>query len=157
MLWRGFPKRLQSALKGLCCLARTGGAMRSQEIANRIGVSKAETAKVLQLLAWAGFVTSRRGAKGGFQLAVGADQITTGQVIDFFVPKYEAEPDGDCPVMRALRETAAPCQKAFGSLTLADIARLKRSDKVQESTRRKVHQQNLQQRRNPGARFLERK
>jgi DNA-binding IscR family transcriptional regulator len=88
---------------------------------------------------------------------VGADKITTGQVIEFFVSKYEAEPDGDCPVMRALRETTAPCQKAFGSLTLADIAKLKGSEKVQESTRRKVHQQNLQQRRNPGAQFLERK
>src|SRR6202165_4402346 len=124
--------------------------MQSQVMTDRIGVSRAETAKVLQLLAWGGFLTSRRGTKGGFHLAVGADQITTGQVIDFFVPKYEAEPDGDCPVMRALRETTAPCQKAFGSLTLADIARLKGSEKVQ-ATRRKVHQQNLQQRRNPGA------
>lgn len=148
MLWRGFSKRLQSALKGLCCLARSGRAMRSQEIANRIGVSKAETAKVMQLLAWRGFVTSRRGAKGGFQLAVDADQITTGQVIDFFASKYEAEPDGDCPVMRVLRETTAPCQKAFGNLTLADIAKLKGSEKIQESTHRKVHQQNLQQRGN---------
>jgi Rrf2 family protein len=156
MLWPGFPKRLQSALKGLCCLARSGSAMQSQEIADRIGVSKAETAKVLQLLAWGGFVNSRRGAKGGFQLAVGADQITTGQVIDFFVSKYEAEPDGDCPVMRVLRETTAPCQEAFGSLTLADIAKLKGSEKGR-ATRRKVHQQNLQQQRNPGAQFLERK
>jgi Rrf2 family protein len=157
MLWRSFPKRLESALKGLCCLARSGSAMQSQEIAKRIGVSKAETAKVMQLLAWGRFVTSRRGTKGGFQLVVGADKITTGQVIEFFVSKYEAEPDGDCPVMRALRETTAPCQKAFGSLTLADIAKLKGSENVQESTRRKVQQPNLQQRRNPGAPFLERK
>jgi Rrf2 family protein len=157
MLWPGLPKRLQSALKGLCCLARSGSAMQSQEIADRIGVSKAETAKVMQLLAWGGFVTSRRGTKGGFQLGMRADQITTGQVIDFFASKYEAEPDGDCPVMRALRETTAPCQEAFGSLTLADIAKLKGSEKIQESTRRKVHQQGLQQRRNPRAQFLERK
>lgn len=121
MIWPGFPKRLQSALKGLCCLAHSGEAMRSQEIAERIGVSTAETAKVLQLLAWGGFVTSRRGSKGGFHLAASSDQITTAQVIDFFVSKTEAEPDGDCPVMRALRETTAPCQQAFGSLTLADI------------------------------------
>ncbi len=139
MIWPGFPRRLQSALKGLCCLARSGSAMHSQEIADRIGVSKAETAKVLQLLAWGGFLTSRRGTKGGFQLAVGADQITTGQVIDFFASKYEAEPDGDCPVMRALRETTAPCHEAFGRLTLRDIAKLKGSDKVQKSTRRVIY------------------
>ena len=122
MIWPGLPKRLHSALKGLCCLAYSGGAMQSHEIAERIGVPKAETAKVLQLLAWGGFVTSRRGTKGGFQLRASAYQITMGEVIDFFLPKYEAEPDDDCPVMRALRETTAPCQKAFGSLTLADIA-----------------------------------
>ena len=138
MLWLGFPKRVQSALKGLCCLARSGGAMQSKEIAKRIGVSHAETAKVLQLLAWGGVVTSRRGSKGGFHLAPRADQRTTGEVINFFLPKYQAPPDGDCPVMRVLRETSAPCQKAFGSLTLADIAKLKGSKKVRESTRRRV-------------------
>jgi len=122
MVWPGFPKRLLSALKGLCCLAHWGGAMQAQEIAGKIGVSKAETAKVLQLLAWGGFVTSRRGYKGGFQLATSADQITTGQVMEFFFSKYQPEPDGDCPIIRALRESMAPGQKAFGSLTLADVA-----------------------------------
>jgi Rrf2 family protein len=123
MLWPGFPKRLQSALKGLCCLARSGSAMRSQEIANRIGVSKAETAKVLQLLVWGGFVTSRRGAMGGFRLAEDADQLTTGEVIKFFLAKYQAPPDGDCPIMLRLRETIAPCQEAFARLRLVEIAR----------------------------------
>ena len=94
----------------------------SKEIAEKIGVSKAETAKVLQLLAWGGFVTSRRGYKGGFQLATRADQITTGEVMDFFFSRYRPEPDGDCPIMRALRESIAPGQEAFGSLTLADVA-----------------------------------
>ena len=45
MVWPGFPKRLQSALKALCCLAESGNGMQSQEIAERIRVSKAETAK----------------------------------------------------------------------------------------------------------------
>ena len=120
MISSGLPKRLQSALKGLCSLPHSGGAMRSQEIAERIGVSTAETAKILQLLAWGGFVTSRCGTKGGIQLAASADQVTTGQVVDFFLSKYDVEPDGNCPVMQALRETTAPCQKAFGSLTMAD-------------------------------------
>ena len=54
MVWPGFPKRLQSALKALCCLAESGNGMQSQEIAERIRVSKAETAKILQLLVWGG-------------------------------------------------------------------------------------------------------
>ena len=66
MTWPPFPKRLQSALKALGCLAENDGAMLSQEIAKQIGVPDAETAKVLQLLVWGGFVTSRRGSKGGF-------------------------------------------------------------------------------------------
>ncbi len=101
--------------------------MQSHEIAERIGVTKAETAKVLQLLAWGGFVTSRRGHKGGFQLAKSAERITTGEVMDFFFSNYQREPDGDCPVLRALRESTAPGQEAFGSLTLADVAAWPRS------------------------------
>jgi DNA-binding IscR family transcriptional regulator len=96
--------------------------MQSQEIAAKIGVSKAETAKILQLLAWGGFVTSQRGYKGGFQLAKSADQITTGEVMDFFFSKHPPERDGDCPILCALRESTAPGQEAFARLTLAYVA-----------------------------------
>lgn len=58
--------------------------MQSQEIARRIDASSSETAKILQLLVWGGFVTSRRGSKGGFQLASSTDQITMGEVFSFF-------------------------------------------------------------------------
>lgn len=122
MLWPGFPKRLLSALKGLCCLAHSDRAMQASEIAEGIGVSTFETGKVMQLLVWGGFVTSRRGSKGGFQLAAAADQITTGEVIRFFFSKYRIEPDLDCPVVSVLQTYGAPCQEAFERLTLADIA-----------------------------------
>src|SRR5437764_12708826 len=65
VLWLGFPKRLLSALKGLCCLAQSQRAMQAPEIAERIGVSQSETSKVMQMLVWGGFVTSRRGSNGG--------------------------------------------------------------------------------------------
>jgi len=113
---------LQSALKALCCLAESGEAMQSQQIAEQIRVSAAETAKILQLLVWGGFVTSRRGSKGGFHLAAGADQITMGEVIDFFLSRHPQEPDEGFAVMRIFEKTSAPCQKAFGRLTLTDIA-----------------------------------
>jgi len=121
MVWPAFPKRLQSALKALGCLAQSGDGMQSQKIAERIRVSKAETAKILQLLVWGGFVTSRRGTKGGFHLAASADQITMGEVIDFFLSRHPQERDLDFVVMRVLETTGAPCQKAFSKLTLADI------------------------------------
>ena len=121
VLWLGFPKRLLSALKGLCCLAQSQRVMQAPEIARRIGVSDSETGKVMQLLVWGGFVTSKRGSKGGFQLATTPDQITTGDVVRFFFSKYQDEPDRDCPVVHVLRTYSAPCQEAFGRLTLADI------------------------------------
>jgi len=96
--------------------------MQSQEIARQIEVSSAETAKILQLLVWGSFVTSKRGSKGGFHLAADADQITMGQVIDFFLSRHPQETDDRFTVMRIFEETTAPCQKAFGRLTLRDIA-----------------------------------
>ena len=98
--------------------------MQSQEIARQIHVSDAETAKVLQLLVWGGFVTSRRGSKGGFRLASTPDRITMGEVIDFFLARHPLETDSRSPVMRTLKRSMAPCQEAFGQLTLAEITKL---------------------------------
>jgi Rrf2 family protein len=123
MTWPAFPKRLQSALKALCCLAQSGREMQSQEIARQIDVSSAETAKILQLLVWGGFATSRRGSKGGFHLSSSANRITMGEVIDFFLARHRAEPEEGSPVMSVLRKSIAPCQRAFARLTLAEIAR----------------------------------
>ena len=138
MVWPGFPKRLQSALKALCCLAESGNGMQSQEIAERIRVSKAETAKILQLLVWGGFVTSRRGSKGGFHLAAEADQITMGEVIDFFLSRHPPEPDDDLAVMRVFEKTSAPCRRAFSRLTLADSVSRRSSRGRQHSAGKKV-------------------
>jgi Rrf2 family transcriptional regulator, nitric oxide-sensitive transcriptional repressor len=123
MTWPGFPKRLQSALKALSCLAQANEAMQSHVIAEHIAVPKAETAKILQLLVWGGFVTSRRGIKGGFDLAAKPENITMGEVIDFFLARHPAEAHEQSPVMLALAQSIAPCQKAFARLTLSDIAK----------------------------------
>ncbi len=138
MVWPAFPKRLQSALKALCCLAESGNAMQSQKIAERIRVSKAETAKILQLLVWGGFVTSRRGTKGGFHLAAEADRITMGKVIDFFLSRHPPEPDRDFGVMRVFEKTSAPCRRAFSRLTLADMVSRRSSRGRQHSAGKKV-------------------
>jgi Rrf2 family protein len=140
MTWPGFPKRMQSALKTLCCLADAQIAMQAQDIAERIDVPKAETAKILQLLVWGGFVTSRRGTKGGFQLAESAAGITMGEVIDFFVARHPVEEDRNSPVLRALRQAMAPGQQKFARLTLAEVARFparRSAPKSASSARRK--------------------
>ena len=122
MIWPGSSGRLLSGLKGLCCLASAKGTMQAHEITDRIHVSTAETGKVMQMLVWGGFVTSRRGSKGGFQLAATPDQIKAGEVVQFFLSKYQSDQDLDCPVMRVLENYSAPWQEAFGRLTLAEIA-----------------------------------
>lgn len=122
VIWFDFPMRLRTALKCLCCLAATDQPIRSPEIAEKAGVSPAETAKVLQLLILGGFVTSRRGSKGGFQLARSSSELTTGEVIDFFLAKHPTEPAAGCAVMQALDEAISPGQEAFAKLTLAEIA-----------------------------------
>jgi DNA-binding IscR family transcriptional regulator len=95
--------------------------MQATEICQMTCVSPAETAKVLQLLVLGGFITSRRGSKGGFHLVRSADQITTGAVIDFFLAKHSIEPEGDCPVMCVLNKIISPGQEAFAKLSLAEI------------------------------------
>lgn len=123
MTWPAFPKRLQSALTALCCLAQSGQEIQCHEIAERIQVPLAETAKILQLLVWGGFVTSRRGSKGGFQLASPADQITMGEVINFFLTRHAAEPQKSSSVMRTLYDCMAPCQNEFAELSLAAVTK----------------------------------
>lgn len=122
MTWPGFPKRLQSALKALCCLAQSGTAMQSSAIAGEIDVPKAETAKILQLLVWGGFVISRRGINGGFQLAMPPKKITMGEVIDFFLARQPEESTRNFPVLAALQLAVAPGQQKFSRLTLDQAA-----------------------------------
>ena len=121
MSWSGLPKRAQSALKCACCLAEAGTSLQSQQIAERIGTTKAETAKVLQLLSWGGFVHSKRGTSGGFWLSAAPDQIMAGDLIAFFLSHHREEADDDDPVSRAIRKTSAHCQAVLEHLTLADI------------------------------------
>ena len=122
MTWPGFPKRLQSALKALCCLAEQGTEMQAPAIAEQIDVPRAETAKVLQLLVWGGFVTSRRGIKGGFQLAAEPGRITMGEVIDFFLSRHPQENDHS-PLTRAMQSTLASGQDKFARLTLSEVTK----------------------------------
>ena len=135
MTWVEFPKRLRTALKALSVLAGEDRAMLSQEIAEEIGVTRDETAKVLQLLVWGGFVSSRRGSKGGFHLAQPPAKITTGSVIEFFLARHTADEDPNSPVMRALQRTGAPCQEAFAKLTMAEIASSDSSKKIRHGVK----------------------
>ena len=121
MSWSSLPKRVHSALKCLCCLAEAGTPLQAHQIADRVGISRPETAKVLQLLSWGGFVQSRRGTKGGFWLSESPDQIRAGKVISFFLANHSVEANEQDPVSRAIERSNARCQVVLENLTLADI------------------------------------
>jgi len=82
------------------------------EIAGRYGVSEHHVAKVLQRLARAGILRSVRGARGGFQLAQDAREVTLFDVVEVFEPRAPAASD------RAPRSRAAP---PAGARRLAEI------------------------------------
>ena len=121
MGWSSLPKRVHSALKCLCCLAEAGTPLQAHQVADRIGVGRPETAKILQLLSWGGFVQSKRGTKGGFWLRETPEQIRAGKVISFFLSNHSVEANDEDPVSRAIVKSNAHCQAVLESLTLADI------------------------------------
>src|SRR3989449_10041029 len=106
-----------------------------KRLLNGFASQKLKRRKSCNCSSGAGFVTSRRGTKGGFHLAAEADRITMGKVIDFFLSRHPPEPDDDLAVMRVFEKTSAPCQKAFGRLTLVDVASI-RQTKRSEIARR---------------------
>lgn len=122
MRWPVLPKRVHSSLKALCRLAAAVEPMRVNQIAADIEVAPAETAKVMQLLSWAGLVESRRGSQGGFWLARPAEQIHIGDVLQFFENRSTAAPTPDDPVLHSLQELSTPCRRKFFSITMAQLA-----------------------------------
>lgn len=63
------------------CLARHSRQMTTEAIARHVNVPLATVRKLLKLLVDAGLVQSRRGVRGGYQLALPARNITIADVI----------------------------------------------------------------------------
>jgi len=78
--------QVRESLQTLSCPAETRKTMLARDIASHANLPPAQTAKLLQLLTWAGFVKSRRGSKGGFWLAMPPKCIRVKDVISFFEP-----------------------------------------------------------------------
>jgi len=126
MDWPVLPRRISSALAGLCCLARSQGRVTAREIAACAGVPRAEAGKILQLLVWAGLVESRRGNKGGFWLRKAPQEILVADVLNFF-----SRPDEDTrrtPILSTLHELSQPCKTALAQLSIAELAQLEHLD-----------------------------
>jgi Rrf2 family protein len=127
------PPRIYESLKTLGCLANARGPLQAHEIASATGLPPAQTAKILQSMTWAGFVESRRGARGGFWLVIPASRIRVTDVIEFFShhPQNTSGHNSD-PVVQALALANARCQREYRHVTVADIAKL---DRLEHSKR----------------------
>lgn len=125
--WPELPKRLHHSLRILCCLAQSSGPRRARELAYCTGVPPAEAAKLLYLLAWGGFVASRRGSKGGFWLLRSPNRVRVRELIDFFHrPEAPAAAGADKdkdPVARLWQQATALSKQSFERHTLADLVR----------------------------------
>src|SRR6266581_3926206 len=122
MLCADLPPRIYESLKTLCCLANASEPLQAHEIASAAGLPPAQTAKILQLMTWAGFVDSRRGTKGGFWLIRPAELIRVTDVTDFFAHHTQSNsvPKRD-GLLKALERAIARCHKEFARITVADL------------------------------------
>ncbi|MCM2369685.1 RrF2 family transcriptional regulator [Aporhodopirellula aestuarii] len=69
------------AMRTLMVLATRKERVHVADVANLFGISVNHVAKVVNLLARAGFVRSVRGVGGGIELAQGTNEISIGEVI----------------------------------------------------------------------------
>ena len=122
MGWPELPKRVLYALRSLCCLAPVPGPVCAREVARCTGIPPAEAAKILYLLVWGGFASSRRGSKGGFWLRRPASRIHIGEVVNFLTSPLDLSSSrSNDPVLRIWRQTAAPSHEAFNRFSLEDL------------------------------------
>ena len=123
-----FSVSIEYAIHGMIYLARAAGekAVLLADIASAIKVPKEYMRKIFQMLTRARLVAGRRGAGGGYRLALPADELTLRQVVEAVegsLPLY------GCLHMRRQCELALSCpvQKAF------DAARQKMAEAMSAS------------------------
>lgn len=122
---------------GLRALMRLAGepdrTFTTDEIAIEFGISRHHLIKIVRRLGEAGYVTTRRGAGGGFRLARSAEVITVGEVVRALEARFPLvecfrNDGGACvltPKCRLKRHLAAAREAFFRELdrtTLAECA-----------------------------------
>ena len=122
---------------GLRMLMRMAGApdrgFSTAELAEEFGLSRHHLTKIIQKLAQAGYVTTRRGGGGGAMLSRPAGEIRLGSIIRlleegqplvecFAASGGDCTIDGRCRLKARLRSAEAAFRAALDRSTLADIA-----------------------------------
>lgn len=127
-----------------------GGASLATDISRAEGVPRSYLSKILQRLRRAGLVRSKRGAGGGYALALPASRVTLANVIEAMDGPLGLNPclDDDysgtctagrrCPVRRVWSEAQRKVFEILDSYTLEDLAEEKRKNFLRKKETKKV-------------------
>ena len=108
------------------------GPVRIKDIAERQGVSVKYLEKLVRELKQAGFVRSRRGPRGGHELAMPLEAVTVGGVVrtlegELSLVECDADPGRTCPRLadcltrEVWAEASRAMHKALDAISLADL------------------------------------
>ena len=127
-------RKADYALLILSHLHRGGEAASAREIAEHYGLSRGFVANILKELCQKGFVTSTRGAKGGYVLERPADEVSVADLLDGLddgfrlaecsEPHEDAEPcslSGTCPVRGAVAGLHERLSEMLRGVMLAEL------------------------------------
>lgn len=97
---------VQQAISAVLCIAEARGEpMRASTIAAATGAAGNYLSKILHSLARAGVLSSERGPRGGFRLALPADQLTLAAIAE----PFERQGQRRCLLGRPTCGDANPC------------------------------------------------
>ncbi len=127
-----FSQTTQYAIRAVVMLAyhQESGPVGNGVLAENAKIPPSYLAKILQGLVKTGVVASRRGAKGGFTLSKGPEEITLLDVVNAVepIPRIEGCPLGLdshahtlCPVHARLDEAMAQVEAVLSSATIAEL------------------------------------
>jgi Rrf2 family protein len=108
------------------------GPVRIKDIAERQGVSIKYLEKLVRELKQAGFVRSRRGPRGGHELAMPLEAVTVGDIVrtlegELSLVECDADPGrvcprlADCLTREVWAEASRAMHKALDAISLADL------------------------------------
>ncbi len=128
------PRRLDHAIRGVCYVANAKCPVFVKEVSARENIPQASLAKIFQLLARRGILSSAKGWTGGFSLALPPEMITMGKIIDAldgaFLPErcplaneLCGRDKGACLIYQNWRQAANLMIKHLESVTVQDLVR----------------------------------
>lgn len=121
---------------GLRALMRLAGnpeqSFSTGELASELQISRHHLTKVVRRLSKAGYVISRRGNRGGIELALDADQIKIGDVV--------AELEIDSSLVECFRADGGACTLSAACKLSGSLARAKHHfiDELNQTTLRDI-------------------